>query len=148
MFETSGKAHSRNRIVAAYLLRYHREMKRALVVLIVVLTLPVLAGGAALADGWRCDGTTAQTCSDEGCTRRAPSVWVELDFEAKTYGRCDRKGCDRYPVGPVTSSGVFMVIQPRAGTFFKATKDGSQYVEVASLLTTIFITHGRCRPLK
>ena len=67
-----------------------------------------------------------------------------LDFDRKTYSRCDSKGCNQYPM-LVAPAGAFVSAVYNPSAIFKATADGSEYVEVATLGLTTYSQWGRCR---
>jgi len=67
-----------------------------------------------------------------------------LDFDRKTYSRCDNKGCDQYPMVAVPS-GAFLNVVYNPSAIFKATADGSAYVEVATLGLVTYSQFGTCR---
>ncbi len=52
---------------------------------------------------WRCEPAKAFVCSSENCQEVRPPIWVNLDFAARSYQRCDSKGCDTHPMTPATS---------------------------------------------
>lgn len=54
--------------------------------------------GSAHAVPLKCDIAAKYRCQPGGCESVQPSVWNIVDVEAKTYQRCDAKGCDTYPV--------------------------------------------------
>lgn len=92
---------------------------------------------------WRCEPASLVHCSGRGCEPAQPSVWVLLDFGAKTYERCDQRGCDRYPI-VITVSGIYTVVTLQGGAFLKALNDGSEFVDVASSGTALLANFGRC----
>ena len=96
---------------------------------------------------WRCDASTKFQCSVNGCSEIRPTVWVNLDFPARRLERCDAKGCDRYEmVHSISGLYTTITLVGHPGTFLKAVNDGSQFVEVASILTRVFTSFGRCLP--
>ena len=72
---------------------------------------------------------------------------MRLDLAENTYGRCDSKGCDSYPM-TFSAGGIFTTISlPGSGsTFLKVVNDGSQYLEVASLQLAVHQNFGACKP--
>ena len=99
---------------------------------------------------WRCDATSRFLCSAEGCKAVRPTMktpWLNLDFVARTYERCDTKGCDSYLMDHSQSgkfTHVWLVGHP--GIFFKSVSDGSEFVEVVSFHLDVFNVYGRCKP--
>jgi hypothetical protein len=70
---------------------------------------------------------------------------VKLDFREKTYSRCDKKGCDDYAMA-FGSSGIFTTATPQLqGSFIKVVNDGSEYMEVATLMLEAYVNFGACR---
>lgn len=102
---------------------------------------------AGRAPTWRCEPTAKFQCSIKGCEPITPTVWVNLDFPARRYERCDSKGCDAYQM-EYFSAGIFTMISPlrTSGTFLKAVNDGREFVEVASLTTSVYTSFGQCTP--
>jgi hypothetical protein len=72
-------------------------------------------------------------------------MWVQLDLAAGQYERCDAKGCDSYRVTP-QHGGIYTHLNPTPSTFLKVLNDGSDFVDVASLGTSVLISYGRCTP--
>jgi len=146
-------------------------MKKLMIVTMMMLTLslghPVLAdseemspllkellGSGELFRGlperalrWQCSPATKFQCTKEGCEAMQPTVWVTLDFQTSSYSRCDRKGCDRYEMRE-SVSGIYtsVALVDRPGTLFKAVNDGSEFVEVITLGTTLMSSYGICSP--
>ena len=105
--------------------------------------------GIGLADRspeWRCEIATQYVCSAKGCDQNPPSVWINLDFTARRYERCDSRGCDAYPMQSYTSGIYTSISLAQPGTFLKVVNDGSEFVEVASMGNVTFNSFGRCTP--
>ena len=128
------------------------------VVLAIVLLMPIsLVAGetpaelirrplATRASLWRCDPAVKYNCSADGCKSVPALVWVQLDLAAPArYDRCDAKGCDSYAVTP-QPGGIYTLLNPTPSTFLKVLNDGTDFVEVASLGTSVLISYGRCIP--
>ncbi len=96
---------------------------------------------------WRCDAISKFSYSAEGCEAVRPNVWLNLDFVARTYERCDTKGCDSYLMDH-SQSGKFTQVRlvGHPGMFFKSVSDGSEFVEVVSLHLGVLNAYGRCKP--
>ena len=105
--------------------------------------------GTKLADRspkWRCDVTTQYVCSDQGCEQGRPTVWINIDFPANRYQRCDAKGCDAYSM-QASAAGIYTTLAlPQNGAFLKVINDGSAFVEVTSLGTGTLSGFGQCLP--
>ena len=113
----------------------------------VLVLAAVLAGlvGPAFGAEIRCEITSKFACSPSGCVRNALGVWSLIDFDAARFSRCDRNGCDHYPMSQ-TASGVFTNIEvPGHGMLARVSHDGSQYVEVVTLGTDVLVSYGSCR---
>lgn len=84
-------------------------------------------------------------CSAERLTKAIEqTAWMVLDFKEQSYQRCDVRGCDRRAL-EVSRSGIFTVATAGDGTFLKALNDGGDFVDVATLGTSLFANFGRCR---
>jgi hypothetical protein len=93
---------------------------------------------------WRCDITTRFVCTKSGCKQPAPvGTWVELDFDARTYGRCDSGGCNRYPLQQ-ERSGIYTIASGGLQSYLKTLNDGSEFMESSASGTSAFINYGRC----
>jgi hypothetical protein len=113
---------------------------------VAVLTLAMVApmvSRPAAADVWRCSPSRALVCDAQGCQQIVPSTWLIVDFDQKQYQRCDKKGCDSYPMD-ARQSGIFVNVIFLPGALFKAAQDGSGYVEVATLWLQRFLQFGSC----
>jgi hypothetical protein len=99
---------------------------------------------SASADVWRCEAFRVVVCDRTECQQSKPSVWLMLDFERQTYTRCDNKGCDQYQMTTVPS-GMFVNVVYNSSSIFKATVDGSNYIEVATLGLTTYLQFRTCR---
>ncbi len=117
---------------------------------ILVLMVVLLMGNSsmALAQELRCDIVTKFFCgADSGCQKNEVSVWNTVDLDTQEFSRCDQNGCDTYPVS-TTPSGKFTIIDvPGHGMFAKMTADGSDYVEVVSVLTGVLVSFGQCHSM-
>jgi hypothetical protein len=100
---------------------------------------------ASFAQPIRCDVTAKYACSPAGCQANKLGVFNLIDFDLRKFSRCDSRGCDSYDA-VVQRSGEFIVIDiPGRGIFAKLSSDGSQFVEVTSLGTSILASFGQCR---
>jgi hypothetical protein len=95
---------------------------------------------------WECTPSVLHVCTSEGCKRTPATVSVRLDLEKNTYARCDEAGCDSYPM-TFSKSGIFTIVNlPNNGsTFLKVVNDGSEYLEVQSLILAVFQSFGTCK---
>lgn len=99
----------------------------------------------ALAAPMECTVSTKQSCSPAGCQPVQPLMRAVVDLDARTYARCDTKGCDTYNA-TVSVSGVIVTFDLLGrGAFARMTADGREFVEVVSLLTSTLISYGTCR---
>lgn len=95
---------------------------------------------------WVCKPSERQTCDKDGCAPAPATVSIKLNFQETTYSRCDEKGCDDYPMD-FASSGIFTTATPqRHGSFIKVVNDGSEYMEVATLMLQVYVYFGACKP--
>ena len=92
----------------------------------------------------KCTPTSKIFCDRTSCEQDNPSVWLELDRRAKTFSRCDTKGCDTHK-GEFESAGAFTNIQGESpmGTIIKVLGD-RKYIEIATLNLGSFISSGVC----
>lgn len=111
------------------------------------LTQLVLTPLAQRADRWICTPTTTRVCSVQDCKTTRPTVRLELRPTSSQYSRCDERGCDDYDA-QVSASGIYTIIEAGRATFVKVVNDGSEYVEAASLGTSIVQNFGRCLPVR
>ncbi|MDO8493421.1 MAG: hypothetical protein Q7S19_02645 [bacterium] len=93
-------------------------------------------------------------CNLDGCKPGTPGTYYFLDYgiESGTYFRCDKKGCDSYPV-TVTESGDYTNFTPvngQAMLFKVANKNASilsspgEFVDIATIGTQSLISTGKC----
>ena len=103
---------------------------------------------AVRASSWRCSVEHRMQCAGGRCEPGSTQPgWLSVDFPARTYSRCDPKGCDRYEAG-VRVSGAFTTIDLAGrATFLKIVNDGSQFIEAASIGVSVIIATGRCAPM-
>lgn len=96
---------------------------------------------------WKCEPDSKFACGSEECSTRDPSVWIELDFKASEYSRCDDSApCDVYPMLTQSSGNFINVTLPgQGGTMLKATSDASSYVEIVTLGTGVYLSFGSCK---
>jgi hypothetical protein len=130
-----------------------RRLLRTLVVVGLVTQAPVGAQGAVAmgqrSRHWRCDATQKWVCElPGGCTKdvAAETTWVLLDFQERTYQRCDRFGCDKYPA-QMSERSVFTYVQAtgRPDMFLKVgLADG--FLDVAAQGTSAYTSLGYCKP--
>lgn len=74
-------------------------------------------------------------------------MWVNLDFRARQYERCDAKGCDKHAMRATSGGVMTSATSSDGGTFvFRAFNDGSQYVETVFTFVTVLNSFGRCAP--
>ena len=116
------------------------ELMRGLVALLLVI-IPI----PSLAQPTKCSWSQRHQCSQVGpCVAVVPKTWGVFDSEAKTYQRCDRSGCDAYPV-TVNQLGSYRVVGiDGSGSFMKVGHDGTA-TEVVSLGVNVLVSHGTCR---
>ena len=103
--------------------------------------------GRKLADRsskWRCEITSQYVCNAKGCEQGQPTVWINVDFSANRYERCDIKGCDAYSMQTVVGGIYTTVALPKNGAFLRAVNDGSAFVEVTSLGRGTLSGFGQC----
>ena len=98
----------------------------------------------ASADTWRCDAAKLIVCNDGRCQEAPSLVWLIVDFDRKTYSRCDSKSCDPYQMVAMPS-GIFVYVVYHPGSIFKATADGRGYVDVATLGLATYSQFGTCK---
>jgi hypothetical protein len=114
--------------------------------LVTVTLLVVMSSIAARAEPMRCEIASKFSCSPAGCTTNKPSVFNIIDIELGKFSRCDANGCDEYSANFSRSGAYIIVDVPGRGTMAKLSADGTEYVEVATLGTTVLVSFGACRP--
>jgi hypothetical protein len=94
-------------------------------------------------------------CSEEGCVKIKPKVFVLYDEISKTVYRCDEKPCDSYSVNEYTS-GIFTYLRPTdvKDLSIKIADDpavglvnsemSNQYIEMAGSMLSVMVSNGRC----
>ena len=93
----------------------------------------------------RCEIASKFSCTSAGCATTKPSVFNIIDLELGKFSRCDANGCDEYSAN-VSRSGAYIIVDvPGRGTMAKLSADGTEYVEVATLGTTVLVSFGACR---
>ena len=122
-------------------------MRRAMTVRFAILVSIVLLVSPAHGQTLRCDITEKNYCEKgQGCRPVDAKVWNIIELDRETFSRCGRSGCDEYPAH-ISRSGVFMIIDvPGRGVFAKQSIDGSSFVEVVTLGTTVYLSFGACSP--
>lgn len=119
-----------------------KEMKR------VITVFGLLAFAApALSETLRCDINVKQYCTaSEGCRLIPPKVFNRIDMSQQTYQRCDSAGCDTHKV-ILARSGIYLnIVFPGGSTIAKMVADGSEFLEVATQLTNVYLSFGACQP--
>lgn len=115
----------------------------ALSALAIVPTVSVAT--ASFAVPLECVIAKKYSCSVMECKAVSATVINRIDLRGRTYARCDARGCDTYDA-VVTVAGVMVTIDvPGRGMFARMTADGSEFVEVVSLLTSTLVSYGSCR---
>lgn len=94
----------------------------------------------------RCEIDEKHYCEQgAGCKEVPATIWNFVNLDNATYRRCDTSGCDEYRA-KVSAAGVYYVIDlPGHGTLAKMSLDGSVFVEVATLVGTVYTSFGSCR---
>ena len=111
---------------------------------LLVLLLTGLWAASANASTLRCTHVTKQFCDADGCNRIEPKTYNTISTDPALFSRCDSIGCDGYEY-VVTRSGVYLTFEvPGRGLMAKMSEDGSEYVEIATLTTGVYISHGYC----
>ena len=115
-------------------------------------TLAALAwlalGSTAQAIALRCNVANKYVCEQSGCYAQETNVWDVIDFDTLRYSRCDLRGCDHYDM-LVARSGVYWNIEaPARSLFAKVSDDGSSFIEVAAIQTTVHLSYGSCQKYK
>lgn len=120
---------------------YHSPVIQGLLGLVAI----VCSATASFAQPVRCDITAKFACSSTGCQPNRLGVFNRIDLDRRKFSRCDSRGCDDYDA-VIQRSGEFILIDvPGRGIFAKLSTDGSEFVEVTSLGTSILASFGSCR---
>jgi hypothetical protein len=99
----------------------------------------------AMAEQVMCRVHLKQLCErDTGCRRVEANTWYPIDTVRATVSRCDARGCDTYQAA-ASQSGAFINLDvPGRGMLLKIASDGSNFVEVATLGLSVFVSFGVC----
>ena len=103
-------------------------------------------------DEWICKSTSEYSCISKGCNAAFSGLDILLASKygyLSIYHRCDVKGCDKYSTH-ASQSGIYTTItlDGHPGIFLKVKNDGSEFTEVASLGTDIYMKFGSCEPVE
>jgi hypothetical protein len=105
----------------------------------------VLAVRSAMAAPLECVILKKYSCTAAQCQTVPATIRNTIDLQNHMYSRCDSKGCDSY-VATISQTGVMVTLDlPGRGAFARMNADGSEFVEVVSLLTNTLISYGTCR---
>ena len=111
-----------------------------------LLGVALLSTQLAAQQRFICEIDSKFSCSaGSGCSDSKLGIWNVVDFGAGTFQRCDRNGCDSYPMAPIQSGLFINFMIPERAMFAKMSGDGSQYVEVVSIATDVLVSFGSCR---
>ena len=92
-----------------------------------------------------CRATTKQYCDTGGCKPQPITVWNVVDLQRSTYARCDRNGCDSY-TAKISRSGVYTNLEIEGRGVLAKIGEGGAFMEIVTLGTTAYVSHGRCSP--
>ena len=94
-----------------------------------------------------CEIAHKSICENDGTCKSTPiGIWNEIDFARGTFARCDRNGCDRYPM-LTEQSGLYTNVIIRPGMMAKYNHNKSDYLEIVTLGTTSYISFGSCKQI-
>ncbi|WP_157791138.1 hypothetical protein [Bradyrhizobium japonicum] len=122
------------------------KMKQIATYLFLMLTL---TGYANTADAMslRCDFNTKFVCRETSCGMSEDNgVYALIDTEAKTYSRCDARGCDHYKPEISTSGRFLNIALPANGMNMKLRTDDLSVVDVATIGLDVLVSRGDCKP--
>ena len=106
-----------------------------------MLSLIALAATSALI----CQPTAKNVCSGGRCVAVQVTTWAQVDPARQTYSRCDPRGCDTYDA-TLSQSGVFETVEVPTRALIARIGPNGEFLEVATLGTDAYISHGSCRP--
>jgi len=99
----------------------------------------------ATAEPLRCEPVTKHFCSGGICEMVKPTTWNIVWPTDGKISRCDNQGCDIYEAD-VYTSGIFIILEVAGrGFLLKMERDGSSYIEVATLGTDVYLSYGQCK---
>ena len=81
----------------------------------------------------------------KGCQTIAATVWSVIDTTRKTYSRCDSAGCEEHDARFSTPGAYVTIDLPGTGTIAKMSIVDGDFLEVATLTTTAYVSFGTCR---
>jgi hypothetical protein len=90
-----------------------------------------------IAEKWQCT-------QGQGCLPIDNKIVIRMDETQKTYSRCDAKGCDDFPALFNQAGSFVNVAIPANGLLAKFGADGSGFVEVTTLGSTVLLSFGSC----
>ncbi len=132
-------------------------LRSTIIELILIFNVPLIAYSETLISSSNsdvvCQTESKFVCSAESCNKVDKGrVWIKIkiidsDSKEVSYYRCIDSDCDIPYKGIIVRSGLFTIITlPTNGLMFKASSDGKEFVETASLGTSLFISYGKCFP--
>lgn len=101
----------------------------------------------AIAKPMQCVFTQKEQCqAGIPCrTIAADRIWTKLDLTARTYSRCDAKGCDAYEVQIARSGAWANLTFPGRAMLAKLSIEGD-LVEAVTLNDVTLVGFGKCKP--
>jgi hypothetical protein len=106
----------------------------------IILTL---ISNGAYAEVITCKSDKLNVCFEGNCEDRNAITTFMLDTKQNNYQRCDTT-CDTYNIKAMRS-GIFLVASPTIGTFIKINELNKSFVDVASMMTEIYVNSGTCK---
>lgn len=103
---------------------------------------------SANGDPWKdvkalaCKPASLNICNPAGCKSSAPVTSIRWEPKGQ-YQRCYSKGCESYTPEVSYSGDWTNITLPKNGMLMRVDSAG-RYVEIATLMDTVFIYHGQC----
>ena len=79
------------------------------------------------------------------CESIKNEIVIQLEFEKQIYSRCDAKGCDNYKAQFYPSGEYINISVGERGVLAKLSRDGSSFVEAATIGNQILLSFGSCK---
>ena len=128
--------------------------------LIAAVVAAAMMLSSASAKTWECKINEKHACNPEkGCSANTLGVTNYINFERKTYARCDRAGCDTYDAQfsqsgsfhniAVADRVMFAKVWPNhhsQSAFWPYTSTSGKFMEVVTLGSTVLVSYGICTP--
>lgn len=122
-------------------------MNRTLIAFFVVGSLLVSANAVEASSAVTTCAVNQKFYCEKGkaCISIKNNIVIRVDYLKRVYSRCDTKGCDDYKA-LIGKSGTFTnIFIPNRGALAKVSMLDHSFLEVVTLGTNAYVSHGICR---